>query len=192
MSNQEKPNINPGPLNELKQQLQNSGVDVSKWGTRQAKTLQHLLKEIKDGETILVKNNEGKLLRENIVGNAIIYYISSEGKKYRLREEKQIFKDGRERQRALFHVSEKIKTTEDPKEAMTRGIKEELGIKSEINLTQIDTNIELLISPSYPGLQTQYILHKFETILNDEQFKPEGFIEEQPDKSTYFVWEEVK
>lgn len=193
MNNQEKPNIDPSPLGKLKQQLQNAGIDVSQWGIGKAKTLQHFLKEIEDGETILIKNIDGKLLRKVIVGNANIYYTSPEGKKFILKEEKQIFKDGRERIRNLDEsIAEKIKATENPEDAMVRGIQEELGIESEINLKKDNTKEELLMSPSYPGLQSQYIFHKFETILNDQQFKPEGYIEEQLDKSTYFIWEEIK
>ena len=88
-------------------------------------------------------------------------------------------------------VSEKIKPDEDPKDAMIRGMREELGIEGEISLTETGADEQLLSSPSYPGLQSQYICHKFEATLNDQQFKPAGYVEEQEDKSTYFIWEEV-
>ena len=75
---------------------------------------------------------------------------------------------------------------------MIRGIQEELGISGEVALTQIGTDEEKVTSFSYPGLESQYVRHKFLAILNDNQFKPEGYVENQPDKSTFFVWEEVK
>lgn len=179
--------------NSLERQLKNAGIDNSTWGTGQAKTLANLQKEIESGETVLVTGKEGELLRKVVVGSADIYYVSPDGKKYRLKEEKQVFKDGRERRRDLgAAVSEKMKPDEDPKGAMIRGIQEELGINGEITLTETGADNQTIISPSYPDLQSQYIRHKFEAVLNDEQFNPEGYVEEQSDKSTYFVWEEVK
>ena len=174
-------------------QLENAKIDVSQWGIGGAKTIKHLLKEIENGETILVTDEVGELLRKVVMGGVIVYYTSSDGKKYRLKEEKQIFKDGRERRRSLEQsVLEKMKPNEDPEEAMIRGMREELGIKGEIALTKIDMNEKSEMSTSYPGLLTQFTRHIFEATLNDEQFRPEGYIEEQPDKSTHFVWEEVK
>ncbi|MSU55504.1 MAG: hypothetical protein EXS46_03130 [Candidatus Taylorbacteria bacterium] len=184
---------NENGLNLLKQQLENARVDISQWGTGQAKTLVHLQNEIENGETILISGKEGELLRKVVVVGADIYYSSPSGKRYRLKEEKQVFKDGRERRRDLGQaVSEKMKPNENPNDAMIRGIREELGINGEIVLTETGTDEQLITSPSYPGLQSQYVRHKFETILNDEQFRQDGYVEAQSDKSTYFVWEEVK
>ncbi len=177
----------------LQKQLEGAGIDASLWGTGQAKTLAHLQKEIESGETILITDEKGELLRKVVVGGADIYYHSPDGKKYRLKEDRQVFKDGRERRRDLGQaVSEKMKPDENPTDAMIRGIKEELGIDGEITLTKTGTDEQLLASPSYPGLQSQYIRHKFEAMLNDEQFRQNGYVEEQTDKSTYFVWERVE
>lgn len=177
----------------LKKKLTDAGIDTSSWGTGQAKTLVHLQKEIESGETVLITGETGELLRKVVVGGADIYYQSSDGKKYRLKEDRQVFKDGRERRRDLGQaVSEKMKPDEDPKDAMIRGIQEELGISGEIALTETGTDVQQVISPSYPGLDSKYIRHKFQTTLTDEQFNPDGYVEEQSDKSTYFIWEEVK
>lgn len=179
-------------LNALRQQLESAGIDVSKWGKGQAKTLEHLQKEIENGETVLVTGEQGELLRKVVVGGADIYYVSPDGKKYRLKEDKQVFKDGRERKRDFGQaISEKMKPDENPKDAIVRGVREELGIEGAIALTEIGVDEQLLSSPSYPGLQSQYIRHKFEVTLNGSQFNPNGYVEEQEDKSTYFVWEEV-
>ena len=177
----------------LQKQLADAGIDTSSWGTGQAKTLAHLQKEIEGGETLLIAGETGELLRKVVVGGADIYYQSSDGKKYRLKEDRQVFKDGRERRRDLGQaVSEKMKPDENPKDAMIRGIQEELGINGEIDLTETRTDVQQVTSPSYPGLESEYIRHKFQATLTDEQFRPEGYVEEQSDKSTYFVWEEVE
>ena len=180
-------------INTLRLQLEKAGINISQWGTNNTKTLEHLQKEIEDRETTLITDRLGNVLRKVMVGGADIYYISPDNKKYRLKEEKQIFKDGRERRRDLEDsVCEKMKLGEDPKSAIIRGIREELGINGEITLTQTGVEEEKIASPSYPGLKAHYVFYKFQVILTDKQFNADGYIENQPDKSTYFIWEEVK
>jgi len=53
----------------------------------------------------------------------------------------------------------------------------------------INTKIE---SPSYPGLMTSFRYHFFDAYLDQEQFREEGYVEIQPRKKIYFVWEEEK
>ncbi len=179
-------------ISRLQKKLESAGIDTSTWGTGQAKTLTHLLKEIESGETVLVTVETGELLRQVAVCAANIYYESPAGKTYRLKEDRQVFKDGRERRRDLGQaVSEKMEPEENPIEAMIHGVKEELGIDSKINLTESGTDEKIFTSPSYPGLTSKYIRHKFHVILNNEQFSPEGYVEVQSNISTYFVWEEV-
>lgn len=179
--------------NALKKQLADAGIDTSSWGTGQAKTLAHLQKEIENGETILITGETGELLRRVDVGAADIYYQSSNGKKYRLKEDRQVFKDGRERRRDFGQaVSEKLKPGEDFKEAMVRGIREELGISGEIALSETGEYVKQVNSMSYPGLESEHIIHEFQAILANEHFNPNGYVEEQSDKSTFFVWEEVR
>lgn len=180
------------PLAVLNTKLQSAGIDTSTWGTGSTKTLEHLAKEIADGETTLLVNENGELRRVVVVGTALVQYNSPDGKTYILREEKQVFKDGRERRRNMEQsVFEKMKPDENPEEAMVRGVQEELGITTPVHLTEVGTDEQNISSPSYPGLISQYIKHHFKTTLNDDQYKPEGYIEEQSDKSTFFVWKEI-
>ena len=180
------------PLLSLQEKLTSAKIDTSTWGKGQAKTLQHLQREIDDGEAIIIKKENGTLLRQVEGGGSDVYYTSPTGKKYKLREDKQVFNDGRERRRHIGQaVSEKMKQSENPIDAMIRGIKEELGIGGEINLTALDIVEETKDSQSYPGLRSTYIHHKFKTVLTEPQFNPDGYIEEQTDKSTYFVWVEL-
>jgi hypothetical protein len=179
-------------LNALKQKLSAAEIDTSTWGTGEAKQVKDLYEEIKNGETVLTTDDEGRLLRQVTVCGANVYYIK-EGKTYRLKEEKQVFADGRERRRTVPHsVSEKAKPNEDPNDGIIRGLREELGIKGEIALTPMEISTKRLSSRSYPGLQSQYVTHAYEVILTDEQYNPNGYIEVQEDKTTYFVWEEVR
>lgn len=180
-------------IDALEKQLGDAGINTSSWGSDQAKTLVHLQAEIESGETILITKESGELLRRVVVGSADVYYQSPDGKKFRLKEDRQVFKDGRERRRGMEQaVSEKMRLNENPRDAMIRGIQEELDISGEIALSKIDTDIKRATSPSYPGLESEYIRHKFKAVLTDEQFNQDGYVEKQPDKSTYFIWEEVK
>lgn len=111
-------------LVDLQTQLESAGIDISIWGTEQAKTLEHLQTEIKCGESTLIEDAHGNLLRHLVVGVADIYYYSPDGKTYRLKEDRQVFNDGRPRVRDLEQaISEKMKTDEDPTEAIIRGIR---------------------------------------------------------------------
>ena len=94
-----------------------------------------LWNELKEGECVLYGLKDGTIKREvNFVG-AKIYY-KKDNDKFFLREEKAIFKDGRIRVRDIWYsMAEKFKMGEDPKEALIRGMKEELDI--EINEDQI-------------------------------------------------------
>ena len=176
----------------LRQRLENAGISTTDWGKGTAKTLLHLVKEMEDGETFLEKSAAGQLLRYVVVAAADIYYDSPSGECYRLKEDRQIFKDGRERKRNLGRaVSEKIKLAEIPAEAVIRGIQEELGIAGAINWVEEGTTEETIDSPSYPGLTSRYVSHQFRVQLNDEQFKPEGYMESQANMTTYFLWEKL-
>lgn len=178
-------------LEALNARLESFGIDTSTWGTGEAKTLRNLHEEIAQGETALVES-AGKLLRRVTGSAADVYYSAPDGTKYRLKEEKQVFKDGRERTRtSQLAVSEKFKPGEDPRAAIIRGIEEELGVSGALEPEDIGTETEIKDSQSYPGLETEYIRHEFKVELSEDQFNPNGYVEVQSGKSTYFVWEKV-
>ena len=190
---QESLKTNESKLEAFKQQLQKAGIDISKWGVGEAKTPEDLQKEIEAGETVLEFDKEGRLLRKVLSSGTDVFYIAPDGKKYRLVEQRQVFKDGRERRRHFdWSVSEKLKSNEDPQAATIRGLKEELGIDGNVTLVESETEGKLTVAQSYPGLRTLYTTHRFAVALNDEQYKPEGYMEEQEGLTTYFAWEEVK
>jgi len=47
------------------------------------------------------------------------------------------------------------------------------------------------MSMSYPNLLSKVSLFGFEVELNESQFDPNGYIEIQEDKKTYFKWENI-
>lgn len=180
-----------GQIESLKSRLQSFGIDLSLWGKGKAKTVDHLLEEVTSGEAVL-EERDGKLIRKTMVCKAEVFHTDAQGVRWHLKEEKQVFKDGRERVRTLnSSVSEKIKANEDPSESIKRGIAEELDLTGDFSVRSDGTAEEQDESPSYPGLKTVYVLYNFTVELRDDQFKPAGYQEEQKDKTTYFVWEKA-
>jgi hypothetical protein len=176
----------------LSDQLEQAGISTATWGEGQAKTLRHLVQEIEAGETVLGDDEDGRLVRRVVVGNADVYYRSPDGNLFRLKEDRQVFSDGRERRRNLgAAVSEKMHPNEAPAEGMVRGLREELGLAGPIALTEDGTTQETLDSPSYPGLRSRYTRHQFTVMLNSGQYQSEGYIETQTDTKTYFIWEKL-
>jgi hypothetical protein len=111
---------------------------------------------------------------------------------FKLIEEKQVFNDGRTRIRDKeSSISEKMMIGEDPLESLIRGVEEELGIilgKSQIE--ELGDIQKTEASQSFPGLTTKYNGHNFTCFLNPDQYNPNGYVEVQKDKSTYFIWKE--
>ena len=87
-------------------------------------------------------------------------------------------------------VAEKLdKNDKNLVSAVIRGIKEELDV--DINESQISDNgknRKVIDSMSYPGLNSIIDLFKYTVILNESQYNPDGYVENQEDKSTYFKW----
>lgn len=158
-------------------------LPINKYGQGQAKTVEHLLEEINSGEAQIVWES-GKPIRQISI---VCIEVASEDGERQLFEEKQVFSDGRVRQREIWGLSEKLKPNEDPHEGAIRAMKEELGIEN-CSIQFDSTEKEEKESPSYPGLVTRYLKTNFLARVWNEDFNPEGYVEEQADKSTYFVW----
>lgn len=176
-------------VGELQSKLSDYSIPVSLWGTGYAKTIEHLLDEILNEECI-IKEVNGYLVRFIEFVGVRVLYKDENGETWLLKEDRQEFKDGRIRRRNMpSSVSEKMKFGEDASISALRGIKEELGI--DISLNQLIKQRPFIYdgsSQSYPGLKSKYKGNHFTCYLNKEQFHKEGYVEEQKDKSTYFIW----
>ena len=74
-----------------------------------------------------------------------------------------------------------------------RGIGEELGIVIDTNrVTALGQEYQETESFSYPGLITRYDKYTFLVNLADGEYRPEGYVEDDGKKLTYFVWEEIQ
>lgn len=176
-------------LNDLVAKLNGYNIPLEKWGKDKSKTTKHLLNEITGKECIIIDEDGTPMRYIEFVGIKI-YYNDEEGNNWYLNESEQIFKDGRSRKRTMqSSVSEKMIAGEDPLVGAVRGTMEELGVKIEASKLTGRRDISFAdSSQSYPGLQTKYKGYQYTIIFNKEQYNPDGYVEEQEDKSTYFRW----
>ena len=181
---------------ELGAYLSGFGIPISKWGKENAKAVSHLFRELEDGDTELVEEVAGQLIRRVCFVNIEIMGVFN-GQLHRLIEEKQVFDEGMPLERVRYRqnlggaVKEKTHLNEEPSVAASRALFEELGIVSDVSLTVLNKEEIDRESPSYPGLRTQYRATYFEAELNGDQIKPEGYKEVELDKTTYFIWQVV-
>lgn len=177
-------------VEQLLKVLLNAGVPVEEFGTGVAKTVHHLLAEVQDGESIIKVMPNGEILRELSVVWVDVSYVHPSGDTYRLREDRQEFKDGRVKRRILqSSLGEKLKPEENPEVAVFRALEEELGVTDVEGVEYVDSEEKTLIPDTYPGVTSSYKFYKYATTIGDAAFKPEGYIEEQSDKTNYYVWE---
>lgn len=167
------------------------GVPVHTWGTGEAKTFDHLYQEVSSGEATLTV--DGDRVIRSAEGSTVTVYYRDGARLLRLVEAKQVFKDGRERVRNLpTSVGEKLAHGEDPYAAAHRALTEELGITERLTLyLDAPSTKGPIPSPSFPGLYTRYTMHNYHVYLPEDLYHPEGYVERQKDKSSYFVWEVV-
>jgi hypothetical protein len=169
---------------ELGKYLSSHNIPVDTWGKGSAKTLDHLLKEINGGETVLIER-DGKVLRKVSVASITVTYQDKV-----LYEDRQEFNDRRVRSRPQLKgsVSEKFLPSEKPEAVAKRALQEELGITGDVKLVKGKEEEDVEESHSYPGLVMIMHTYRFSAELNDKQYSPNGYVEVQKDKKTYFAW----
>lgn len=176
----------------VKGMLTKHAIPFHTWGKGEAKTVEHLIKEVEDGECTLIEDAEGRLLRKLETIVLWVWYTNQQTKeRHLLKEAKQVFIDGRERIRNFpdsNSLAEKVKPGEDIDKGVIRALREELGVQEDIRMTNKGDKTYEKISMSYPGLSSQYIVHQYTVDISSKDFQPEGYKEEQPDKTTYFAW----
>ncbi|MBI2036768.1 MAG: hypothetical protein HYT14_00185 [Candidatus Liptonbacteria bacterium] len=167
------------------------GVPLREWGTGEAKTVEHLLDEVNSSEAAIVE--EDGVLHRVVYGAVLNVFYADGAATWKLKEAKQVFRDGRERVRDLdTSIGEKLKAGEDAKAGARRALTEELNIPDLLPLApQPDIVKGPVPSVSFPGLKTKYIMRVFEVFLPAALYKPDGYVEEQTDKTNYYVWEKI-
>ena len=184
---------------QLLEKLIAGNVPLEAYGQGGAKTIHHFLSEINEGEAVVTIGKNNAVFREVSVLGVDILCKHSNGV-YILKEDRQEFKDqdGRvdtsrpvKRRELDSSIGEKLKPNESPEDAITRALEEELGVKELSNVYKIGYEEKTSMSETYPGIESTYKLHKFVTVISEDEFKPEGYVEDQHDKMNYYVWEQL-
>ncbi|MFA7193327.1 MAG: NUDIX hydrolase [Candidatus Paceibacterota bacterium] len=175
-------------ITQLHRILESHDISIDEWGKGKAKSLENLLHEINSGESILA-SVEGKIYRAAI-GSVVRVYRLYNGGLCVLTEGKQVFADGTVHRRDLpFSVGEKVFPGESSLEAAQRAFKEELGIDEKIEFNRHSEYVQGPVpSTSYPGILTTYFVDVWSVFMPSHLFRKEGYVEVQPDKTSYFFW----
>eukprot|EP00471_Norrisiella_sphaerica_P003185 CAMPEP_0184493604 /NCGR_PEP_ID=MMETSP0113_2-20130426/26458_1 /TAXON_ID=91329 /ORGANISM="Norrisiella sphaerica, Strain BC52" /LENGTH=458 /DNA_ID=CAMNT_0026878927 /DNA_START=143 /DNA_END=1516 /DNA_ORIENTATION=+ len=157
---------------ELANFLRSNGVDTTSWGTGTTKTVKDLWTELEDRESVIAVLNNGlgrkQLVRRVEVVRVIVRRRVQEN--FVLIEKRQVFADGRERQRGTV-MAEKMQAGETPLEAAKRGLLEELSGRLDdpndiqsLSLSS-ETQNDRRSSISYPNLESEYEIHEVNALV---------------------------
>lgn len=150
-------------LDTLRQSLLSQGIELSAWGTGDAKTVESLWTELELGEIQL----QGDPLCRVLSGVVQVIIRHPDGRI--LIEEEQVFQDGRRRHRNI-PPSEKMLGGETYVEAALRCLVEELGANPRTaNVLKFTHRVrqERRNSWSYPGLTSLYTIHQVQVRVPD-------------------------
>lgn len=189
-SDQQQP-LRFATIDQLEVELRAAGFDTTEWGDGATKRVDDLWEELESGETEL-SLVDGELVRKTYVAGVDVY-AESGGQWYRLVEEKQVFANGAERRRELASsIAEKMRPQESIEEAAHRALQEELGVTGPVSVSSTGEDVIQKASQSFGGMQTKLHRRTASVQISEQDFRPEGYVERQPDKSIYFVWQPVE
>jgi predicted NUDIX family NTP pyrophosphohydrolase len=175
---------------DLSKSLLVAGIDLDRWAPEFGnKSIADLQAEIDAGET-RIQSIDGNLTRTVKVAS-ITVRVEIGDRSFILVEDKQIFYTGVIRERGFKCLAEKIKNDEQPEIAAFRALQEEIGLSFEGELVSIGEEIKQQLSPSYPGLITQYQTFNFEIVLSVAALKQIRFAEIQAKKMSLFTLEPI-
>jgi hypothetical protein len=80
-------------MEKLQTLLIQCGAPLEMWGLGKAKTVEHLLKEVEDGESVLSVSENGELVRTVSSVWLDVFAVDRDGGRWYLREDRQVFND---------------------------------------------------------------------------------------------------
>ncbi len=184
---------NPKELDDF---LRAHGVDTDVWtGLGKVKKVEDFYQEIREGEAQLVRafRREAHIaIRQIRPGGAYVFHFPhDEETGLYLREEyaEDKINHKRDDRKRPYSIGEKAIGDETHYQAIVRGVREELGIEGEFVVRPASTDEREETSNSFPGMTTRYKEQRFNVVLNDKQYRPEGYTEDGEKKLLHFIWE---
>ncbi|HET8671545.1 MAG TPA: NUDIX domain-containing protein [Candidatus Saccharimonadales bacterium] len=187
-----------GSQEELATILDTFGIPTAGWGEDGTKTTADLYREISQGETVLHQTIGHTALGKYIWTVKVdVYYSPGPNDLVRLVEDFQEDRaTGVRRHRRLSNsLSEKRRAMhgESPEAAALRALHEEIGVDTPQGLYLTSEKVWApKAEPNYAGLLVTNETHYYVARLGPEGYNPEGYIEETPERMTYFRWEQLK
>lgn len=179
-------------LEHLNAVLIDGGTPLDLWGTGEAKTVENLFDEITNEEARLFINEKGEIERHIETTLVEVIYVAKDVTVYGLKELKQVFNDGSFIERELpTTLEERVKYSESPKDVGINLLSEKLNIDNQDEFMEFRSRTESKPSHNYPGLTTCNTTHPYMAPIDEKDFKPDGYIEIQPDKTCYYIWDFV-
>ena len=178
-------------LEELKQLMIEANVPVNEYGRGEAKDIDDLQKEISDGECTIAVAHDGTLTRQVKPVWVNVLCRLGDGRIMVLREEKQVFKDGRVRKRNLpSSLGEKLKAGESTDDAALRALKEEIGVIEVTTMEKVHEESRTFTPPTFPGIKSTYSSTFYDVVIPESAYDAEGYVEYQLKKDNYYVWDQ--
>ena len=183
-----EPNITLGKLTQL---MLSAGLPVDEYGEGEAKEIDDLQKEVAEGECFLTIASDGTLTRQvKPVWVNVLCHLK-DGRVMVLREQKQVLKDGRTRERNLpSSLGEKLKLGEDTDATALRALEEEIGVTDVTYIEKVKEESRTFTPPTFPGIESTYSSTFYDAVIPESAFVPEGYVENQDKKDNYYVWDQ--
>ncbi len=180
--------VNLCSVDDLDKLLSHYQINPDNW----IKSVTALYNEVKIGDCILAIE-DGKL--HCLVNGVVIkcFYTNTQGERYQLFEEKQVFKNGQIRKRGHKFVAEKLRPFESPNQGALRGLAEELQISGpDVQVIPLfdENKCDTIESPDYKGIQSRYNTYVFSCEITESHYN-NCYIEDQEDKKTFFSWVKI-
>src|SRR5258708_27557705 len=198
----ERTPLRPETKEELAAMLHEAGVPIDTWTPESgAKSVSNLLKEIHTGDCVLLpaiaaERSDQPALgieRHTSVVWVDVFATDAEGKKWHLKEDRQVFHDGRKpRYRGgilLASLAEKAKSGAGIEATLRDAYESELKMTDHIPTSFVRDEQMHPPSFSFPGLPTVEEAHFFTAELPLHLFNRDGYVVEEEDKTNYFIWE---
>ena len=164
------------------------GLPIETWGSDGAKSVRSLHDEYLKGKTRLHMLPDRGLVRRVRVAWVDVFGVNQQGQTVRLKEDRQELEDGSVRRRNLVSsLGEKVLRGEANWQAAERALSGELGVRYT-TVSFVGYQESFRLSDSYPGLDAYWEDNYFTAFLDQSDFRPEGYVEYQADKTNFHTW----
>lgn len=158
---------------------------------QRTKTVADLFREVKSGECFLIEKGDA-LVRRLTVVRLFVYRKMADGSRQVLTEKRQLFPDGKKRERNINALSEKIGPDDLPGEGLRKLLREEAPFVNAVDTCSLGSKSKEEVSPSYTGFNSEYVFHDYEVVLPED---PPALMLVEPWESgrrvSIFEWETV-